>query len=326
MSSGGYVKISECRVWLQEGMHIRILNSDGSASLEGVVGEIDFSHPGSHIARFYLWHNDERFDGARGSKNPKDYGWQYSWVKYFTNSFDDIELLPLCDTIEIGDAVVVTNQGLLYTTFHSMAVTLGAKKWRYGDNSLVNGDACKVINKSINTNNTNEIIVLVEKDNGKYTREYLIEYRGLQLLQKGKNTVEKVMINAKILLEKNACTDGFKRFVERFGKDDVEINELAAQLQRSNLPLYLKWLKEQFPDSFKQEKTFKVGDRFKYGDTDSTFRLARYHSRDKVALFDETGIGYLSDNNIIEVNDSEAITGSEMEEILPKYSSRLKLI
>lgn len=320
------MKISECRVWLQEGMHIRILNSDGSASLEGVVGEIDFSHPGSHIARFYLWHNDERFDGARGSKNPKDYGWQYSWVKYFTNSFDDIELLPLCDTIEIGDAVVVTNQGLLYTTFHSMAVTLGAKKWRYGDNSLVNGDACKVINKSINTNNTNEIIVLVEKDNGKYTREYLIEYRGLQLLQKGKNTVEKVMIDAKILLEKNACTDGFKWFVNQYGKESVDINELIGILHTLKKDSYLVWLKEQFPESFKKEKIFKVGDRFKYGDTDAILRLTRYHSRDKVTLFDETGKGYLSDTHLIEVKNSEAITESEMEQILPRHASRLKLI
>lgn len=76
---------------------------------------------------------------------------------------------------------------------------------------------------------------------------------------------QEIMIDAKKVLELGACEDGFKWFVERYGKRSVSIKDLMYDIEIHGRESYSNWLKEKLPEAFRkdgEERTYKIGQMF----------------------------------------------------------------
>lgn len=122
------------------------------------------------------------------------------------------------------------------------------------------------------------------------------------------------VINAKVLLELNACEDGFKWFVDFYGKSDVGLKELDFNLKALEKTSYRQWLHEKFPQLKKKERTFKVGDKFVLRDTKSVYILSRWQGLRQVTLFREDGTDFM-DTHLVSVNNTNHITEDELNNI-----------
>lgn len=56
-------------------------------TIEGIIGEIDREHK-----KMYIWHNDKTNEGLYGKKDPRNYGYKYSWIVNLTNKTANIEI------------------------------------------------------------------------------------------------------------------------------------------------------------------------------------------------------------------------------------------
>lgn len=149
------------------------------------------------------------------------------------------------------------------------------------------------------------------------TEQSMFDVKSFEVSYKKKDKEDKVedtIINAKVLLELNACEDGFKWFVNLYGKNDVPLLKLDSYLQALNQTSYRQWLHEKFPQLKKKERTFKVGDKFVLKDTKSVYILSKWQGLRQVTLFREDGTDFM-DTYLVSVNNTNHITEDELNNI-----------
>lgn len=174
-----------------------------------------------------------------------------------------------------------------------------------------------------------EIVRIKEVCTGNYLAEKLdrsndwyVMYDEIEPVGEEEKTVEEtkdVIINAKVLLELNACEDGFKWFVDNYGKQDVKVKFLDTVLDNLGKISYRQWLHDKFPQLKKKERTFKVGDRF--DDYGYEFMLARINGDNSVTLVGSDGKEFSIHSKIVMVSDADKITEDEMMMINNRYGS-----
>ena len=80
--------IKNCKNIIQVGDKVKINGNGRHAQkswVKGIIGEIDETNK-----RFFIWHNNSRFEGGKGNFNPESKGFKYSWVIDFDNEEGEI--------------------------------------------------------------------------------------------------------------------------------------------------------------------------------------------------------------------------------------------
>jgi hypothetical protein len=160
----------------------------------------------------------------------------------------------------------------------------------------------------------------------KITLDGKVGYTTHECLRVIKKGAKMETLDAKKLLEMNACGDGFRWFVNEYGKNSVPVNEVYDKCEKRGHKSYCKWIKTNFPNSFKTERTYKVGDRFK--NCGEECRLIEDASNRHVGLLSTDNWWVYSNTGMHEVQNPQSITHEEMKKICgnPNWENEFKFI
>ena len=89
------------------------------------------------------------------------------------------------------------------------------------------------------------------------TMDYAITPERIQSFNGAKPIKKEIMIDAAWLLEHKACEDGFKWFVEKYGKSKVSTETVFGDLNKANLYSYGVWLEDEIKDIQEADKDFR---------------------------------------------------------------------